>query len=166
MIADVEALAERLKGEPRIYLSTYWDARSDPLPFERKLEYVRKSFPDAPIRRAEGNGAEPWDSFSQIWRDGFEHLVVVCGSDRRQWFTEVLSRLNGTRKFRFRLISLFSGSRPSANTGEFVISGSRLRALVERGDYAGFAALLAPDLCEADRRAMFDELRTALTTSL
>lgn len=160
-LSVVNSLAKQFEGEPRIYLSTR-QSPSDPLPFDRKMHYVRQSFPDTPVLQAEGNGVEPWDSLSCVWQDGFEHLVMVCGSDRRHWYAQALRRFNATPRCSFKVITLASAERSSSTPAGAIMSSTHLRSRVQQGDYPGYAALLAPALPESERRTMFEELRAAL----
>lgn len=162
LVDRVHSVARARNGESRIYLSTAQKSPLDPLPFDRKMHYIRHSFPDAAFRQPEGQGNEPWDSLTRVWQDGFEHLVVVCGSDRTLWFGKILRELNGTPRFNFKLITLSSVHRPTSPDGTLQVSGTHLRSKVQHNDYRGFAALLAPGLPEGERRMMFEELRAAL----
>lgn len=155
LLRQAMGLAKQLGGEARVYLSTLQDLRN-PLNHERKMYWCRKSFPGVPFLTPIGDGTDYKDTFVSLYKEGFEHIVVVCGSDRSDESFSVAKQYNGTTLFNFKLISISVCDRVPG-------SGTEARRYVKEKKLDQFKLITSSCLKDSEKNILYHELCNQLT---
>jgi hypothetical protein len=155
-----EKLVDKIKsidGDHFVFLSQTQKPKTDPLPFDAKLEFAKKFFPDVNVGHA--SVRTPIQMLQMLEKLGYTDVVYVAGSDRVESFTKLFNDYNG-KEYNFESIQVVSaGERDPDADGAEGMSASKMRAAAASGDYESFAmgtpdAKLAQKMYDAVRKGM------------
>ena len=139
----------RSKGaEHTIFISATQKPKTDPLSFQYKLNYLRKTYTGVNF-----NGDDTIrtivQSLQELMSKGYKNVTMVAGSDRANEFKAFLDQYNnkpdkkGNIPFQFDSIDVVSsGERDPDGEGVSGISASAARAAVVAGDQAAFMKMV------------------------
>ena len=144
----------------RIYISQTVDKKgSNPLPPDRKLYYMNKSFPEHRGKIFSGP-KQPVAILQDLMLAGYDEVVFLVGSDRVSAM-QFLHKYNGT-EFSFRKIDIQSSGSRDADGDTFAISGTKMRRAAFAGDFDTFRKGIPRALSDRDCRALMSEIAAAL----
>jgi len=158
-------IAGNENGDQRFYTSRSNDPKKNPLPFNVKLDHLKRMFPEH---------AEKWDSDDRVRTvlgaatkahdDGYKNFHFVGGGDRRQGMEDLLRRYNGDLYQFDNIYAHSAGDRDDEMSGDDPIaklSASGQRKAVMNGDFDGFMGgiLTGENYTEEDARELFNTLR-------
>lgn len=142
LVREMHALAENTGADVRLYLSHTGGKTRDPLVYESKLEWATIAFGDIVVE----SDANCIMSVAAELSESYDHLYVVCGSDRAAEFEKKLNQYNG-RNYQFESIHVHSLDR-DGDTLEESVSASAAREHAALMDLESFTACLASPLRE------------------
>ena len=116
----------------RIYVSKSQDAKTNPLNYETKMQYLNSMFPDANI--SNDNMRTMLEIVVSLHDEGWKIITLVVGSDRVGAFDKMLNTYNGVEGkahgyYNFDYINVISaGERDPDAEGAEGMSASKMRA--------------------------------------
>ena len=151
----------------RIYLSQTVGPK-DPLPFPKKVAYVKKSFGSKHAKSimADKSVKTFIQAAQKLYEEGYTELVMVAGSDRIQEFQRLLDTYNGKPDKKGNIVFDFpdgvkvvsSGERdPDSADPTEAISASVMRKAAQDGDFDTFKK--GSPLKEPDAKKMYLDVR-------
>lgn len=154
------SIGDNMPADQTFYASKTQDPTKNPLPFELKLDFIKRMFPAH---------AEKWDdnpelrTIMDIAMDldgkGYKNLHIVGRQDRRQMIEDLLRKYNG-QLYNFK--NIYSHSSGDVNDENNDYSGSKQRRFALNGDFDKFKEGIKLDkktFKVADARKLFDFLR-------
>jgi hypothetical protein len=155
-----EKLVDKVKsidGDHYIFLSQTQKPKTDPLPFDVKLEFAKKFF--SGVNVGHPTVRTPIQMLQMLEQLGYTDVIYVAGSDRVESFTKLFNDYNG-KEYNFDSIQVVSaGERDPDADGAEGMSASKMRAAAASGDYESFATG-TPDPQLAKK--MYDAVRTGM----
>ena len=161
LITEVIKLARG--GDYKIFVSQSNNPKSDPLQYKEKVGIMRKMFPkyarniilDAKLKTV-------FDISVSLYKQGYNDVTMVVGSDRIKEFKTLLLKYNGTKArhgfYEFDNISFQSaGERDPDSDDVSGMSASKMRAAAISGDFQAFADGLPKSF--GDKLSVFNLLR-------
>ena len=135
-------------AEHTIFISATQKPKTDPLSFQYKLNYLRKTYTGVNF-----NGDDTIrtivQSLQELMSRGYKNVTMVAGSDRANEFKAFLDQYNnkpdkkGNIPFQFDSIDVVSsGERDPDGEGVSGISASSARAAAVAGDQAAFMKMV------------------------
>ena len=127
-----------------IYPSHSQNPKKDPLPFAKKVAYMRDMFPQHKRNITTKNNLKTVLDIAVYLHDmGYKELNMVVGSDRVIEFKKLLNTYNGQEKrhgfYDFDNIEVFSaGDRDPDSEGVTGMSASKMRAAASNNNYEEF----------------------------
>jgi len=143
LIHKVKSVADEHNGHAHVFASHSEGTAKDPLPKEKKVQYLNKIAPKG-VHVGSSSKEEP--SFLHIAKKlhqaGHKHLVMVAGSDRVDEYKKKLAQYNGTHDkalYNFKSIKVVSaGARDPDAEGVEGMSGTKMRAHARAGESRQF----------------------------
>ena len=168
MIDRIMAVAKRNGGDAFVFASASQDAKKNPFPYDEKIKLMKKMFPVKGFNIFKYSGKKVptvMHAASELYKDGYEELIMVVGSDRVRQFQKLLPDYNGVEGkphgfYDFGKISIESaGERDPDADGAEGMSASKMRQYAVDGDYESFSAGMPASVSERDKRTAFSSLR-------
>ena len=131
----------------------------NPLPFDVKLGFIEKAFPDIDIGDTSVSTAIGLLQFLE--KQGFDNVIFVGGSDRVASFTELFNNQNGVDYNLKSIKVVSSGARDPDAEGAEGMSASKMRAAAIANDFESFKTGLPPGL-SGDAEEVFAAVRQGL----
>ena len=159
LAAKVESEAKRRGAMPHIYLSHTQNAKKDPLPYNVKIAIAKKAFGKAVTTSSAKTIIQVMQDLERM---GHKEVVLVAGSDRVSDFKTLLNKYNG-KEYNFDKIEVVSaGERDPDAEGVAGMSASKLRAIAKEGDYDTFAKGMPSKLRDADKKKVYNTIRSVM----
>lgn len=155
-----EKLVNKIKsyeGDHYVFLSQTQKPKTDPLPFDVKLEFAKKFFPD--INVGHTTVRTPIQMLQMLEKLGYTDIIYVAGSDRVDGFKKLFNDYNG-KEYNFNSIEVVSaGERDPDADGAEGMSASKMREAAKQGNFEAFAqGTPKPQLAQK----MYDAVRTGM----
>lgn len=142
MVVDrMRAIMRKRTCLGKIYASKSHDKKRNPLNPDEKLFSLSRCFPDITCCLAK----TIFDAGCDLFRDGFQHGILVVGEDRRKEFEKILTPYLGTDAFGLRSLEVIGIPRPRE-----AISATMAREAARDGDRNRFVEICA-DRVNADQ---------------
>lgn len=155
-----EKLVNKIKempGDHYLFLSQTQKPKTDPLPFEVKLQFAKQFFTDIKI----GHSAvrTPIQMLQYLDNLGYTDIIYVAGSDRVESFTKLFNDYNN-KEYSFKSIKVVSaGERDPDAEGAEGMSASKMRAAAADGNFEAFAqGVPMPELA----KSLYDAVRVGM----
>jgi len=159
LVAKLESEAKRRGAMPHLYLSHSQNPKKDPLPYNTKIAIARKAFGKMVTKSSSKNIIQ---ILQELEKMGHTEVALIAGSDRVPEFKSLLNKYNG-KEYNFKKIEVISaGERDPDSEGVSGMSASKLRALAKEGDYDAFAKGMPSKLRDADKKKVYDSIRSAM----
>ena len=144
-----EKLIDKVKSvagsdDYRIYPSQSQNQNKDPLPYAKKIAYMRKMFPKHKRSIAvDKNPRTAIDVATSLYGQGYKDVTMVVGSDRVKEFETLLKKYNGVKArhgmYKFDNIKVVSaGDRDPDAEGVTGMSASKMRKAASDGNMDEF----------------------------
>jgi len=162
LIHKVHQVAHEHGGQAHVIASHSQGTAKDPLPQNKKIEYLKKVAPEG-VHVSGSNKENP--SFlaaaKKLHDSGHKHLVMVAGSDRVKDYEEKLNAYNGREgHYKFKTIKVVSaGSRDPDAEGVEGMSGTKIRSHARAGEHKQFKAGL-PKALHPHSKEIADTIRS------
>ena len=127
-----------------VYPSKSQNAKKDPLPYAKKVAYMKKMFPKYSKNITVGTPRTAIEVAVELYKKGHKAIVMVVGSDRVAEFDKLLNEYNGVEGkkhgyYGFDNIEVVSaGERDPDSEGVEGMSASKMRAAAAEGDFDSF----------------------------
>jgi hypothetical protein len=161
LVNAVKKIASTQKADHIIFASRTHDKKSNPLPVDRKVYYLKRMFPHTNFIAANEEirtFMEAAKSLSKKYKD----LVMIAGSDRVPEYKKLLEKYNGD-VFHFDTIEVVSaGERDPDADSASGMSGTKMREAAKKNDFASFKRGLPHTLTELDGKRLMNEIRQGM----
>ena len=142
----MEAVAKQAKKNSApyyIFASHSENAKKDPLPYAKKLAYMKKMFPKHARSLVVDKARNVFEIAVTLHNKGHKSIIMVVGSDRVTEFETLLNKYNGTEArhgyYGFDNIEVVSaGERDPDAEGVTGMSASKMRAAAIANDFDQF----------------------------
>ena len=161
LVNAVKKIASAQKADHVIFASRTHDKKSNPLPVDRKVYYLKRMFPKTNFVAA-NEEIRTFMEAAKALNKKYKNLVMIAGSDRVPEYKKLLEKYNGD-VFTFDTIEVVSaGERdPDADTASGM-SGTKMREAAKKGDFALFKKGLPHTLTELDGKRLMNEIRQGM----
>ena len=161
LVNVIKKEAKAIGADARLYLSHTSNKDKDPLTYDEKAKYAKKAFGIFKKTRAR----TIIEVAKELEADGYTDIVLVFGEDRDAEMVNLIKRYNG-KEFNFNSInSVSAGKRDPNAKGVEGISGTKLRELAKTGKLDTFKKALASKLSDADKTAIYNQIRKVYSIS-
>lgn len=142
-----------------IFTSQSQDKKKNPLPFRRKVLYLRKMFSNRGVKIMDDkNIIDVHDAISELTDRGFDELLMVVGDDQVESFKKaVMPYLDQYDLKFFDVVS--AGVRNPDAEGVEGLSASKMRQYIAAGDFDAFLLGMPNHVKESDAQKLFNEVR-------
>jgi len=149
LIDQVAALAQKYNGRPFIFLSHTQNAKTDPLSFKEKLDYLEQTYPNKSVVFGNPKVKTIIQALQEMMNQGRTRVVMVAGSDRVDNFKQLMDKYNnqpdkaGNILYNFDSIDVINaGQRDPDGDGLAGVSASRARELANKGQEHEFSKIV------------------------
>ena len=159
-------LAQNEGADQRFYTSSSQDRKSNPLPRDLKLKYLKKMFPDHANKwDGDDNVKTVLQAAGKAHKDGYKDLHFMGGGDRKQEMENLLRKYNGNLYDFKNIYAHSAGDRDELGLEDDPIaklSASKQRRAAQNNDFDGFmeGILTHKGFGEKDARELFDAVQT------
>lgn len=132
MLEEGKKMADASGADFRVFLSKSQDAKKNPLPYQAKIEFFKKLFPEyAPYLVEAENLRTVIDILKGLDRS-YTDVTMLVGEDRVESFNTLLNKYNG-KEYEYNSISVQNtGGRAEGR------SATAMRTLAKQNDLQGF----------------------------
>ena len=141
LIKRVAAEAKKVAGAPYyIFASHSENPKKDPLPYTKKVAYMKKMFPKYARNIIVDKARNVFEIAVSLHNKGHRSIIMVVGSDRVAEFDSLLNKYNGVEArhgyYGFDNIQIISaGERDADSDGVSGMSASKMRAAASENRY-------------------------------
>ena len=127
--------------------------KKNPLPYDRKIYYLKKMFPNYARNIYEGPASQTIIKVMQFLQPDYDHVVAVVGDDQFAWLSSMLPKQNGTADYTFDKIEVLNaGKRKKGATGAEGASSTLIKEHAEKVETRAFYNML-PDKLSASQKS-------------
>ena len=161
LVNAVKKIASAQKADHVIFASRTHDKKSNPLPVDRKVYYLKRMFPKTNFVAA-NEEIRTFMEAAKALNKKYKNLVMIAGSDRVPEYKKLLEKYNGD-VFHFDTVEVVSaGERdPDADTASGM-SGTKMREAAKKNDFSLFKKGLPHTLTELDSKRLMNEIRAGM----
>jgi len=144
LLDAVAGQAKKNPGAPYyVFASHSENAKKDPLPYAKKVAYMKKMFPKHSRNIVVDKARNVFEIAVSLYNKGHKSIVMVVGSDRVAEFEGLLNKYNGVESshgyYGFDNIEVVSaGERDPDAEGVTGMSASKMRAAASANDFDQF----------------------------
>lgn len=166
LLEKVASVASKNNADFFIYASHSESPKKDPLPYAKKIAYMKKMFPKYSSNIiASASDRTAIDVATSLYAKGYTQCIMIVGSDRVDQFTALLGKYNGVKAkhglYKFKKLEIISaGDRDPDSEGVTGMSASKMRAAAVSNDFDSFAKGLPKGF--GDGKRLFDDLRNMM----
>ena len=150
-------------GDQRFYSSRSTDPKKNPLPYEVKIDHLKRMFPEHSDKwDADENVRTILGAATKAGDQGYKNFHFVGGGDRRQGMEDLLRKYNGDLYQFDNIYSHSAGERDEDGDDPLAqLSASRQRKAAMGGDFDGFMEGIGTNenYGMEDARELFQALR-------
>ena len=164
LIDRVAAEAKKVAGAPYyIFASHSENPKKDPLPYSKKVAYMKKMFPKQARNIIVDKARNVFEIAVSLHNKGHKSIVMVVGSDRVTEFDGLLNKYNGVEArhgyYGFDEIKVVSaGERDPDAEGVTGMSASKMRAAAGANEFDQFKLGLPKGFKDGEK--LFKDVRT------
>ena len=164
LIEKVMSESKKTPGAPHfIYASHSENPKKDPLPYSKKIAYMKKMFPKHSSNIVTSSARTIFEMATELYNKGFRNLIMVAGSDRVSEFDGLLNKYNNVKSthgfYNFESISVVNaGERDPDSEGVEGMSASKMRAAASQNNFEQFKLGLPRGFSEGKK--LFADVRT------
>ena len=161
LVNIVKKVASAQKADHVIFASRTHDKKSNPLPVDRKVYYLKRMFPKTNFVAA-NDEVRTFIEAAKMLSGKYKNLVMIAGSDRVPEYKKILEKYNGD-VFHFDTVEVVSaGERDPDADSASGMSGTKMRLAAADGDYKKFKTGLPKVLTDLDGRRLMNEIRQGM----
>lgn len=149
-------LARENHADCKLFLSHTCDKKRNPIPYEKKIGFVR-SMGVAGVDVVESPVRTVFEAAEEMGKEGYERVIVVCGSDRLKPFSAIK---NYAEKWNLKVVNVVSAGDRNSLDRFSCASATELRALAcSDGKRAFFRMAGVPD---GMKEELYETVRSGL----
>ena len=161
LVNAVKKIASAQKADHIIFASRTQDKKSNPLPVDRKVYYLKRMFPKTNFAAANAEVRTFMEAAAMLSKK-YKNLVMIAGSDRVPEYKKLLDKYNGD-VFHFDTVEVVSaGERDPDGDTAAGMSGTKMREAAKKGDFVLFKKGLPHSLTELDGKRLMNEIRVGM----
>ena len=161
LVNAVKKIASAQKADHVIFASRTQDKKSNPLPVDRKVYYLKRMFPNTNFVAA-SNEIRTFMEAATFLSKRYKNVVMIAGSDRVPEYKKLLDKYNGDL-FHFDTVEVVSaGERDPDADNASGMSGTKMREAAKKGDFQLFKKGLPHSLTELDGKRLMNEIRQGM----
>ena len=165
LVNIVKKVASAQKADHVIFASRTHDKKSNPLPVDRKVYYLKRMFPKTNFVAA-NDEVRTFIEAAKMLSGKYKNLVMIAGSDRVPEYKKILEKYNGD-VFHFDTVEVVSaGERDPDADSASGMSGTKMRLAAGDGDYKKFKTGLPKSLTDLDGRRLMNEIRIGMVMEI
>ena len=159
-----DSIGDQAPADQTFFASKSQDPKKNPLPFELKLDYLRKMFPRHKDKWDDNiNTRTIMDAAVRAHEKGYKNFHFVGGQDRRQGMEDLLRKYNG-QLYNFKNIYSHSAGERNSEAEDPIakLSASGQRRFAMNDDFEKFAEGMKIDkknFTMQDAKRLFQQLR-------
>ena len=159
----IEAVAKIAKGDDYFIYPTHTHKKpKDPLPSNKKVEYMKKMFPTHASHIIYNKDVNTFIKLLQEYQGTYTDLTLVAGSDRIPSYKALLDKYNGV-EYTYRNLDVVSaGERDPDADGASGMSASKMRAAAKDADFMTFRKGIADTLDDNEKMQLMMEVREGM----
>lgn len=162
LVNAVAKVAKAQGADHVIYASRTQDKKSNPLPVDRKVYYLKRMFRGVNFVAANDQVRTFIEAATALSKK-YKHLVMIAGSDRVPEYKKLLDTYNG-KDFTFETIEVISaGERDPDSDTASGMSGTKMREAAKKGNYTIFKKGLPRTLTDLDGKRLMNEIREGMS---
>lgn len=154
------------KADYKVYLSKTHKPPKDPLTYDQKREWFKKSFPQyAKNLQNDKTVNNPFQVIMSLVKAGYENIIMLCGSDRVAEYREIFKKYTTKDETKvtdkilylpdYSVISLDRDPDADDASG---MSASKLRNFVKERDFDSFTQGVSKKLSKQDIKKYFNDI--------
>ena len=151
-----------------IYASQTQNSKKDPLTFNNKIEWMKKSFPEcAAYISSDPDIRNIFDALVNLYNKQYTEIEMIVGSDRVKEFKTLMEQYNdkdarhGYYKF-MRITVTSAGERDPDSDNISGMSATKVRRAAAEGDLESFSRGISMSLNALDKEALYHDVRAGL----
>mgnify|MGYP001162836170 CR=1 FL=1 len=167
LLQKIIQTAQRMSGQPMMFVSYSQDAKKNPLTAKQKIAYIKKMFPKETrqLKLEDDSSLRNAMDIATKLHGNYDNLVMVVGSDRVKDFKALLNKYNGVESrhgfYKYDNIQIVSaGERDPDAEGVAGMSASKMRAAAASGDYESFSLGLPSSFKDGEK--LFKDIRLGM----
>ena len=184
LLQKVASVASKNNADFFIYASHSESPTKDPLPYAKKIAYMKKMFPKYSSNIiASSSDRTAIDVATSLYAKGYTQCIMIVGSDRVEQFKALLGKYNGVKAkhgfYNFKKLEFISAGQRDLDSDEnkksdseenkkkiskknlvATMSASLMRGYAVANNYDSFAQGLPKGF--GDGQKLFDDLRKAM----
>jgi len=159
----IEAVAKIAKRDDYFIYPTHTNKKpKDPLPSNKKVEYMKKMFPTHAAHIIYNKDVNTIIKLLQEYQGTYTDLTLVAGSDRISSYKALLDKYNGI-EYTYRNLDVVSaGERDPDADGASGMSASKMRASAKDADFMTFRKGIADTLDDNEKMQLMMEVREGM----
>ena len=166
LVNKVHQIAKDYKADHRVILSHSTDTKKNPLDAQTKLKHAKRFFPGTNLEVADKEHPTFLQHAAKLHQQGYDHLIMVAGSDRVPEYEKKLKQYNGTSTgslYNFKKIEVKSaGDRDPDAEGLEGMSASKMREHAKNKDFNSFKQGVPSHVPENHARQLFNDVRKGM----
>ena len=161
LVNAVKKVASAQKADHIIFASKTQDKKSNPLPVDRKVYYLKRMFPKTNFIAA-SDQIRTFLEAATVLNKKYKNIVMIAGSDRVPEYKKLLDRYNGDL-FKYDSIEVVSaGERDPDADNATGMSGTKMREAAKKADFKLFKKGLPKTITELDGKRLMNEIREGM----
>lgn len=128
----VNTIAEKENADPLIFLSYSFDAKRNPVPYDKKVDFLTSCGIKSIINNSKVRTI--FDMLQYCNENNYEKVILVVGSDRVNELKERITPYTNSDSLPFEFEVRSAGNRKSLGG----ISGTKMREFVSNNDFESF----------------------------
>jgi hypothetical protein len=166
VVDKVKNTANELGADHEIIASSSQDIKKNPLTQDQKMRHLGRMFPGTNFTPATKEMPTLMQHAARIHREGYKHLVMVAGADRKDEYERLLNAYNGKPDrtgnipYNFKKITVVSsGERDPDSEGTEGASATEQRKHAQNNDFDSFKKNLPKGVKDEHARELFQDTR-------
>jgi len=164
LVNKVHQIAKKHNASHEVILSGSHDSKKNPLSPAQKKKHASRAFPGTNVTVADKAHPTLLHHLSRLHSQGVKHVHIVVGSDRVQEFHDLAHKYNGVAgrhgHYKFKSITVHSaGQRDPDSEGVSGMSGSKLRAHANAGNYSEYRKGVSSNMSDKHAKEMYNDIR-------
>jgi len=167
VIDVVKGTAQKVQGDPIIFVTKTQDAKKNPLSFAEKVHFIQELFPGVTVNQ-NSSVKTIIQALQLLQGQGYKNVAIVAGSDRVDQYQSLVDKYNNTPDksgeipFAFKNVKVVSSGERDPDADDITgMSASKMRNFAVNNDFDSFAQGVAGNN-EVLAKQMFQRVRKGM----